>query len=817
MKPVYKNVGVFLLFVVLTLVFTFPLCEYATKGFSYTFNPTEGNEVVPFQRGDTVQQYYHFWMAWDYVTGGPGPFFQDPYEFEMDDESEPIFTTRRLLISLVFLLMAPFGTVFAFNALLLLTLILNCFFAFLLAKHYTGKYLPSIVAGLIFGLCPFAVAQSVGGHTNGYLLFCIPFAVLMFEKGFQTNKSIYYLLTSLVFGCFALIEYHLFYYAALFFPPFFLFRFASKRPGWRPFFKATICMAIAAGLGGALMLFVKSFEIDGSIRSVSRGFSEVMLYTPSIFQFFHRDFDELEKVVYIGYFVVGAAFLSFFRFGLKQPLFWVYMGVFFFFFILCLGPRQNVFPLYRWFHDYLPYFALSRLPARMMVLVMLGAGMLVGLGLSQFKKKTCIALSLICFLIVGYEYFPRKAIGITLLPKESPVYSYIGKNIGDKNILCLPVWPGDSSWSSHYQYQITKHKLHMVNGYYPVVPKNYVEGAFYPLYSTNVGEFNKDQWELLKSFNVKYVVLHEEAYPRKVGQFPPRVVLAHLKNSPYLKFVMHQGQQALFELAETPQRVQTQKIESPTGTLMLARHFEAKEKFLVDAGIQILPPGEYVAKIRMNGKDSNGLKVRLLGRDPLKRENHSYGAPDLLTTALSKEGITRISFKLDKGMLVHFEVERPEQKDVHVERIMVTLLKNNKLPYELEAEKLFAWGDIIEDKTASGGQAVVAKPLTLSQQEMVYGPYREYPAGEYEATFWIKVPKEAKNNKDALAVLDVAANYGQQTLNKMPLFLYDFQEKGVYEPVILSFSLNKPEVLEFRARYLRKEPLYIDRIEITKK
>ncbi len=811
MKSAAKNFFVFLFFLVLTLGFTFPLVQYLNQGFPYTFSPTPGNEVIPFQQSDSVQQFYHFWMAWDYVTGGPGPFFADPYEFKMEPHTPPVFTTRRLLISLLYLVLAPLGTVFAFNALLILTLTASCFFAFLLAKQYTGKYFPSIVAGFIFGLSPFALAQSMGGHTNGYLLFLIPFTFFYLEKGIQTNKIIYYLLTTLALSCFAFIEYHLLYYMAMFLPLFFLWRMAFERPGWKAFFKAVVGMGMAAGVSVAVMLFVKSFEIDASTRSVGRSFAEIFQYTPTVHHFFHRDYAELEKVVYIGVFTFGSALLSFLICGWKRSLFWVYLGLLLGAALLCLGPGPKSIPLYTWLHAHLPYFGLSRLPARMMVLVMLAAAVLIALGLSRFKKGG-VVVSLLFLAVVVWDYFPRSVVGITRLPEKSKVYQFIEEQGQNKNVLCLPIWPGDSSWASHYLYQITQHKVSLINGYYPVVPQNYVEKAFYPLYSVNVGELSRRQWELLKKFNVRYIVVHQEAFPGKVSHFPSQVTIESLKNNPYVQFVMRDRNQTLFELLDAPRKVAPKKITTPIGIYLTKQKLHSGKDWLVDHTIQILPPGPYQAEIELQGNGAQGIAIQLLGKDPWKRENREYVAPELLTTAVGKEGRVVVPFQLKKGMLVQFQVEKPKQGSCTVEKILLRSRHAKKTPTILEAEELFFHGEVVEDPQSSGGQAVFAHPETVEQKEMLFGPYREYPAGNYQVSFWIRIGES--KTLSPLALLDVVTDYGQQKIAEKELTVADFPNKKGVQPIELSFSLTCPEVLEFRVTYLRKVPLTIDKIEI---
>jgi len=363
-----------------------------------------------------------------------------------------------LLISILFVLMAPFGTVFAFNALILLSITLSGFMAFLLARLYTDRIIPSLLAGIIYSCFPFALAQILGGHTNGFVLFLVPFILWCFEKGFSTGKKRYFLISAFGFACFAFIEYHLLYYICLLTPPFFLVRMATIRPGWKRFFEFAVALSVAVGIGVFIMLFIKHYEISGSIREGGVSLREINLYTPTWQQLFFRIDRGMEKFIYLGFIPLGAALLSFLIFGWRRPLFWLYAGSLGVFGLLCLGPSiDQTIPLYRYLYDHLPYFSLSRLPGRMIVFVALATAILIALGCARLKKGSLVAFILL--VIIAIDYFPRSAVGITLLPPKSKVYEFVKENSGDKNLFCLPIWPGDTSWSSIYLYYVTQTKV----------------------------------------------------------------------------------------------------------------------------------------------------------------------------------------------------------------------------------------------------------------------------------------------------------------------------------------------------------------------
>jgi len=125
----------------------------------------------------------------------------------------------------------------------------------------------------------------------------------------------------------------------------------------------------------------------------------------------------------------------------------------------------------------------------------------------------------------------------------------------------------------------------------------------------------------------------------------------------------------------------------------------------------------------------------------------------------------------------------------------------------------------VEDVEASNGQAVLGMPQDLEQVELLYGPYRSYPAGHYSLQVWVKPTKLKKEDpllcaELQIADLEVTTNYGRTLLARKPLYASDLFQAEDYHPVEVSFSLDKDEVLEFRVPYYRKIGFYIDRVEI---
>ena len=136
--------------------------------------------------------------------------------------------------------------------------------------------------------------------------------------------------------------------------------------------------------------------------------------------------------------------------------------------------------------------------------------------------------------------------GITALPDRSAVYDRLAREMTPSDVVLeLPIWPGVTAWSSIYQYYVTRYRYRMVNGYSPATSREYVEKVFKPLYPMDFGEVREPQYEFMRRNGIRFVVMHEEAFPEKISPFPPSLTNARLARSPYLEFLTSDGNASL--------------------------------------------------------------------------------------------------------------------------------------------------------------------------------------------------------------------------------------------------------------------------------
>ena len=211
-----------------------------------------------------------------------------------------------------------------------------------------------------------------------------------------------------------------------------------------------------------------------------------------------------------------------------ERFFFVGAGVLFLLtFLLAFGPFLDEYlrlPLYRFFYSQVPLFNFPRSPTRILYLSFFLLALLAAYGTAAWQRIMRPAVfrvvALVGLMLLIMDYFPAKAPGISLVPLESSLYHTVQNRLKDGRVLAIPLWPGESSWSSIYQYYATLTRVPMINGYRPSVSRKYVEQVFKPLSPMNNGALDPAIWRLLRDWQVRYVMLHEEAFPPKVSPFP---------------------------------------------------------------------------------------------------------------------------------------------------------------------------------------------------------------------------------------------------------------------------------------------------------
>jgi hypothetical protein len=112
--------------------------------------------------------------------------------------------------------------------------------------------------------------------------------------------------------------------------------------------------------------------------------------------------------------------------------------------------------------------------------------------------------------------------------------------------LAIPLWPGDSHWSSLYEYATMRTCIRWVNGYSPMAPAGYPETVFRRFAAMNQGVADDERLDELLAMGVGYIEVFPGAFPEKVSPWPPAITVWRLAGNPRLQPLWGEGPQGTF-------------------------------------------------------------------------------------------------------------------------------------------------------------------------------------------------------------------------------------------------------------------------------
>jgi len=863
-----KVILVILIFFGLSLIFTWPLIVHFNQGIAYTRMPDQGWEVRTMQQGDHLQLYYHFWLAKDALRK-EYPFFIDPYEFSV--EGMKIFTVRRIPLSILFVIFSFLGGAFAYNSVVIFSIIFSGLAMFLLAKVYLKKDMPSFTAALIYAASPFALSQLLGGHTNGFLWGLAPLAVFSIERLFASGKIRFgFIYLFCLLSC-ALIEYHLLYYLTLFTLILVPVRTVTSLANWKKanlnlrerLLKSWLPVFISLAIVFVFVMYLKNTEISASIAQKGRSLSEVRIYSPQVKDLFSRGNTDSEKNVYLGIIALSLAFLglafNLFRPGRDITVYEEKINLLFFSggliitSVLALGTNlSDIFPLYNFCYKYIPYFNYPRVPGRIVVISFMCLALLSGYGVTGiinlsgrikktvFRKTVLIITGVFMSIALFLDYNANCKVGISLFDDSNNIYKTVRENSGDKKLLELPLWPGDTAWSSIYLYYATLTRVKIINGYYPLVPQEYVDKIFYPLISLNLGCIAEIEYKLLKELGVKYITFHTNAFPQKVSHYSASYSINRLMEMPYVKFITQDDSIWLFELRDKPVvEEEGHRRRWPAGIIERADQFRRHVGRLVDdpesesgralfaspesdsygyllfGRQQVLPRGEYKVIFHIK-TDDNTINEPVVILDINGGNGHlsTYELKEIKGTDFKKAGVYQdfvMYFEQKWPLFWEFRICYLDKAPIWADYIYILPAEEEDPLFHYEAEELFYRGVVEKDQNASGERAILFSPGFTAEKEVLFGPRRRFPAGSYQASFRLKTDTSIKK---PIACLEVTTNWGKEKLAEKIIKGSNFKETEVYQDFSFPFELQTDRILEFRVIYYNEGKLWTDKIEL---
>jgi hypothetical protein len=618
----------------------------------------------------------------------------------------------------------------------------------------------------------------------------------------------------------------------------------------------------------------KVSKIENTIAGGGRTLNDVKLFSSHLADLFSSTsliYVGIVPAVLCGWLLISLLFSTVLnkqreKFGREKELIILfYVLIAFCCFILALGLAFGKSSLYILFYNYFPFFNYPRVSDRIIIMVLFAMAILSGFVVRKIQRcysgrMSMIVVSCLVLLAAGFQlkdYNVLKPMAIIVVDSGQSIYKYVKKNIGDGLLLEIPLWPGDSHQSSLYQHYVMLDSVPRLNGYSPLVLKDYIDTVFEPLAPINQGRFDREQYELLLELDVKFITVHDnrDVFLHKVSPFVPLTTVRRLKNSPYLEFVDIENKMFFKDREKKNDDLYLFRVKDPadvdesmlpawyempyfydvnhrlhkqTGVIVedksigrrvfQATAFKEGHGFLVYGPYDIYSPGDYrcyytiytdaepedkVARLEVSSLTVDDEQVVLAQKDLKGKDgNRTY----------RKE---YIDFSIEKNTKLEFRVFFYGKGQVRVEKIAVNKIGNDAPLSFLKAEMMVGdTGQLEVEEDAITGKIIEVIPGKSKKGDMVFGPNRIYSKGRYKAQFLLrmKASKKIKKN-DIVAVISVTEGQNLKVFSKLKVKALDLSTSD-FRRVEVDFDLKRDEDLSFHVRFTGKAGLQLDGIEI---
>ena len=523
--------------------------------------------IVP---GDHIQLLYHFWLCRD-MLAGQTPAFSNVYEFNTgDDDARRQFDTYYIPFSLVYALVSPlFGHAAGWNAAGLFSVLLGLFGFYALARRFLDSDGVAGAVALVAAAFPYRWITLLGGSPTGYASCLVPWLLYGLDKAVRDKRPGGGLVAGLALFFAYCSDLHVFYFSALLTPVWCVFCWFADDAPLRPdatrvrqVLHALLPTILLAGAAVALSVSA-SGNLAKSTMSGGRNLRELKLFSPirsglvrwqSLGPSNHIFAGTgLAILLAFGYFVFG--------FGLRKRsgtarrrrlcllaglLTLALVAIV----LLALGTYGpgHALPI-RLARKFIPKYTMIRQPMKIFCILPPILCVLLALlyrRIASARRPVRAAALLLALAAVGEQVLWFRP-ALCELPDHLPAYSSAAAYASERadsaangakwekpHAVCIPLWPGDSHFSSIYEYGALTSRIRLVNGYAPAVPEDYYGQVFAKLSSLNQGVLDEDQRQLLLSIGVNLLIFHEQPYPSKVSPFPSAMALRLLRGNPAL-------------------------------------------------------------------------------------------------------------------------------------------------------------------------------------------------------------------------------------------------------------------------------------------
>lgn len=547
--------------------FLWPLPAHVADGVAYTAHVAPGTPPRTLVQGDHLQLQYHFDLVHEMIAGRIRAF-TNPYEFAVDPATpaprrvDPFYFPFALPYAL---LRFVFPDALCWNLAQLLSVFLGMLFCYLLARRFGVGRVAALAVAALANCVPYRWVVLAGGSPTGFGMGLVPGVALGVDLAVRDRSVRGGALAGALLFCLYAADLHCFLFAALAMPLWgVLALLRSERGLKRPLGLVPPLAPVA--LGGALACLLGVFAkagYEGTDAAAGRTLREIERNSPDWHAFFDPSyFSHSPDQFYMGpvlaalLVLAGLVIVFAVRAAARRrraaaigviAAGAVLAAAILFVFLLALGTHgpMEALPL-RVVRKLAPPFRMVRQPLKVFCLLPALYAAFFALAWSlrpqlRFSKGT-LALAVGIVLLAFLSGHRGMRAGICLEPgNASAAWTSAAADAKARGLapraLVLPIWPGDSSWSSIYQYHAVRACVPMLNGYAAVRTHDYADNVFHRFETMTEGDFTDDQLAGLRGLGVTHVILHENAFPAKVSLFPFGETLRRHLADPRLRLV----------------------------------------------------------------------------------------------------------------------------------------------------------------------------------------------------------------------------------------------------------------------------------------
>ncbi len=588
-------------------ILSWPLPMHMTKAITLSAHGKQNDQITYMTPGDSLQLLYYFELVHSWISGKT-PFFYNLYEFNTGYDEERYapggyYAPFSLFYSAVRTLTSQ---ALSMNIAGILSLWLTLLATWFLLRRYTKDEWIVGLFSIFVLIFPYRWKALFDASPTGFAMMWIPILILGLDLAVRDGKIRGGIIASgVLMMVFLGGDSHVFFFSVLVTPAWCLLALlADSRlsiiPRERIFSIIRALMPVAL----ALVLVViagssKTQSLQKTNVETGRDIAEVMAFSPQASGFFAWQGPHISSQVYLGWTITilvisgiiaqAVLFIRNPRNYYRRSLFlWMLCIGLIIVAVLALGPNGlrsgGLFMLIR---ELIPPYAMIRqagkifclMPTLLAIAGVLALTALIQAGTAKpWWRHFCMTIVAVPMI---WEYTTLSTPDLTYLQERQPAYHAVAQDARTLNInphaIVIPLWPGDTHYSSIYQHFSVLHRIRMVNGYTPAVPSDYYENIFLKYKSINQGYLSKGQIEFLLASGIRYIILHEDLYPEKVAPFPVTYALRHYLNHPQLRFLERGDSVWAFRLMDTKKEPLLQKSESyphSSTTFFPARHWE---------------------------------------------------------------------------------------------------------------------------------------------------------------------------------------------------------------------------------------------------